>query len=44
VPPLIVQGLPEPEPEILALASDDDEVLLDDDNNLMETYDAGSAA
>lgn len=42
--PLIIQGLPEPELELLALASDDDEVLLDDDDNLMETYDAGSTA
>jgi hypothetical protein len=36
--PLIIQGLPEPDPEMLALASDDGALLTDDDENLMETF------
>lgn len=34
-PPLIVQGLPE---ELLALSSDEGAPLLDDNDELMETY------
>lgn len=36
-PPLIIQGLTEPD-EILALASDEGAPLLDDNEELMETY------
>lgn len=40
-PPLIVQGLPE---ELLALSSDEGAPLLDDNDELMETYNGRTTA
>lgn len=42
-PPLIVQGLNTPE-EILALASDEGAPLLDDNEDIMETYRGSSTS
>lgn len=41
-PPLIVQGLPEPD-ELFALSSDEGAPLLDDNEDIMETYNGRSA-
>lgn len=42
-PPLIVQGVPEPD-ELLALASDEGAPLLDDNDELMELYNGNSTS